>query len=205
MRKVLYICAVAAVLTIAVAGLAVAQSGAFAGLAQPVIVTVEQAVPVEIVLALPQEDGTMLDVTAPLTVGVSLQVKIDGTGVVAVDAVGDSEAAVTVAADDAALVDGEGRAYTVDLPAGIDLVQIESQENELGELAVIGEVQNTGTAALEYVEIVGTFYDEEGVIVWTESTYLDLEIVEPGQSSPFRLLLSVPAADVASYRIQAQP
>lgn len=205
MRKVLYICAVAAVLTIAVAGLAVAQSGAFAGLAQPVIVTVEQAVPVEIVLALPQEDGTMLDVTAPLTVGVSLQVKIDGTGVVAVDAVGDSEAAVTVAADDAALVDGEGRAYTVDLPAGIDLVQIESQENELGELAVIGEVQNTGTAALEYVEIVGTFYDEEGVIVWTESTYLDLEIVEPGQSSSFRMLLSVPAADVASYRIQAQP
>lgn len=205
MRKVLYICAVAAVLTIAVAGLAVAQSGTFAGLAQPVIVTVEQAVPVEVVLALPQEDGTVLDMTAPLTVGVSLQVKIDGTGVVAVDAVGDSEAAVTVATDDAALVDGEGRAYTVDLPADIDLVQIESQENELGELAVIGEVQNTGAAALEYVEIVGTFYDEEGVIVWTESTYLDLEIVEPGQSSPFRMLLSVPAADVASYRIQAQP
>lgn len=205
MRVSLYTGIVAAVLTIAVAGLAVAQSGAFAGLAQPVIVTVEQAVPVEIVLALPQEDGTMLDVTAPLTVGVSLQVKIDGTGVVAVDAVGDSEAAVTVAADDAALVDGEGRAYTVDLPAGIDLVQIESQENELGELAVIGEVQNTGTAALEYVEIVGTFYDEEGVIVWTESTYLDLEIVEPGQSSSFRMLLSVPAADVTSYRIQAQP
>ena len=205
MRKVLYICAVAAVLTIAVAGLAVAQSGTFAGLAQPVIVTVEQAVPVEVVLALPQEDGTVLDMTAPLTVGVSLQVKIDGTGVMAVDAVDDSKAAVTVAADDAALVDGEGRAYTVDLPADIDLVQIESQENELGELAVIGEVQNTGAAALEYVEIVGTFYDEEGVIVWTESTYLDLEIVEPGQSSPFRMLLSVPAADVASYRIQAQP
>ncbi len=205
MRKVLYICVVVAVLTIAVAGLAVAQSGALAGLAQPMIVTVEQAVPVEIVLALPQDDGTMLDVTAPLTVGVSLQVRIDGTGVVAVDAAGDSKTAVTVATDDAALVDGEGRAYTVDLPAGIDLVQIESQENELGELAVIGEVQNTGAAALEYVEIVGTFYDEEGVIVWTESTYLDLEIVEPGQSSPFRMLLSVPAADVASYRIQAQP
>jgi len=42
---------------------------------------------------------------------------------------------------DAALVDAAGRAYTVDMPAGIELLQIGSQENGLGELVLIGEAQ----------------------------------------------------------------
>lgn len=211
MRKYIPMATIVAIaLTIFLAGIAIAQSGALAGLVQPVIVTVEQLVPVEVTLALPQEDGSVITTTAPFTVGVSLQIKIDGNQVIAVAPAAEAEPAevaveVVESETDAALVDAAGRAYTIDLPAGIELLQIGSQENGLGELVLIGEVQNTGDAPLEYVEIIGTFYDADGAMVWTDSTYLDLETIEPGQSSPFRMLPSVSASDVASYRIQAQP
>lgn len=77
-------------LLILLAGVAIAQSGALPGLTQPVLVTVSQSIPADITLAIPQEDGAVLTVTAPITVGVNLQITIDGVHVVAVEA-GDTE------------------------------------------------------------------------------------------------------------------
>lgn len=68
------------------ASIAIAQSGALPGLTQPVLVTVSQSIPADITLAIPQEDGAVLTVTAPITVGVNLQITIDGAHVVAVEA-----------------------------------------------------------------------------------------------------------------------
>lgn len=109
MRKYLALAAVvAAALTVFLAGIAVAQSGALAGLAQPVIVTVEQLVPVDVTLALPQDDGSVITTTAPLTVGVSLQIKIDGNQVVAVAPAAEAEPAeVAVATEEPAVEDAE--------------------------------------------------------------------------------------------------
>lgn len=99
---------IAIALALLLAGLAVAQSGALAGLAQPVIVTVDQLVPVEVTLAIPQDDGSVLDVTAPLTVGVSLQIKIDGNHVIAVEPAAEAEPAeVAVATATPAVEDAE--------------------------------------------------------------------------------------------------
>ncbi len=64
--------------TLFLVGLAAAQTGAFAGLTQPLLVTVEQVVPVDVTVALPQADDTVLTATVPLTVAVNLQIKIDG-------------------------------------------------------------------------------------------------------------------------------
>ena len=64
--------------TLFLVGLAAAQTGAFAGLTQPLLVTVEQVVPVDVTVAIPQADDTVLTATVPLTVGVNLQIKIDG-------------------------------------------------------------------------------------------------------------------------------
>lgn len=84
---------VVVVLTVFLAGIAVAQSGVLAGLAQPVVVSIEQLVPVDVTLALPQQDGSVITTTAPLTVGVSLQIKIDGNHVVAVAPAAEAEPA----------------------------------------------------------------------------------------------------------------
>ncbi len=81
---------VLAILLALAGGAAIAQTGVLAGLTQPFVVSIEQQVPVEVTLALPMEDGTVITATAPITVGVSLQVKIDGAHVVAVSS---SEAA----------------------------------------------------------------------------------------------------------------
>lgn len=81
-----YTPALAFTLLLTLAGLAIAQTGAVPGLTQPILVTVTQAVPADITLAIPQDDGAVLTVTAPITVGVNLQITIDGAHVVAVEA-----------------------------------------------------------------------------------------------------------------------
>ena len=109
MRKYLASAAiVATVLTVFLASLAVAQSGALVGLAQPVIVTVDQLVPVDVTLAIPQDDGSVITTTAPLTVGVSLQIKIDGNHVIAVEPTAEAEPAeVGVATEEPVVEDVE--------------------------------------------------------------------------------------------------
>ena len=61
---------------------ALGQGGQLAGLVQPQVVSIEQLVPVDVTLAVPLDDGSVVTATAPITVGISLQVKIDGAGVV---------------------------------------------------------------------------------------------------------------------------
>lgn len=99
MRKWIVVVGAIGLIVLAV-GVAVAQDGVLAGLMQPTVVTIEQAVPVNITLALPQEDGSVITTTAPLTVGISLQVKIDGQNVVAVTTTGEaSDASAAVATE----------------------------------------------------------------------------------------------------------
>lgn len=81
-----YTPAVAVALLLLLAGIAIAQTGAVPGLVQPVLVTVNQVIPADITLAIPQDDGAVLTVTAPITVGVNLQITLDGAHVVAVEA-----------------------------------------------------------------------------------------------------------------------
>lgn len=70
-------------LAIMLAGYAAAET-VLPGLAQPVLVVVEQVVPADITLTIPQDDGATITVTAPISVGVNLQITIDGANVLAV-------------------------------------------------------------------------------------------------------------------------
>lgn len=95
--KEVVIIGIAAVATLFVVGFAAAQSNVFAGLAQPILVAIDQTVPADVTLAIPQDDGTILTTTVPITVGVSLQIAIDGASVVSVEpAVSTEDPAVTV-------------------------------------------------------------------------------------------------------------
>lgn len=98
MSRISSILVLAGLLVLAAVGAAVGQAGVLAGLVQPFVVNIEQQVPVEVTLALPMDDGTVITATAPITVGVSLQVKIDGAQVVAVTSGEAEPAAATVEA-----------------------------------------------------------------------------------------------------------
>lgn len=74
-----------ALTTLFLVGLAAAQTGALAGLAQPILVTVAQSIPADITVAIAQEDGEVIEATIPITLGVNVQITIDGASVVSVE------------------------------------------------------------------------------------------------------------------------
>ena len=72
-----------------------------------------------------------------------------------------------------------------------------------GTYYVVGEVVNTTEDNLRFVEVLASFYDAEGQLVGTGSTFTELNIVEAGGSAPFRLATLDPPPSVASYKLRA--
>ena len=55
---------------------------------------------------------------------------------------------------------------------------------------IVGEVLNNGTSTVEFVEITVSFYDSNGLLVGTESSYADPSTIEPNSKSPFQIFIS---------------
>jgi hypothetical protein len=53
---------------------------------------------------------------------------------------------------------------------------------------VVGEVRNNTTVPMRYAKIVATLYDNAGMVVDTDFTYTELDVIPPGDKSPFRLV-----------------
>ncbi|WP_051963008.1 fibronectin type III domain-containing protein [Mesoaciditoga lauensis] len=73
------------------------------------------------------------------------------------------------------------------------ILQTNSYVDSIGYLNVIGVVQNDGTENLKYVEIDATFYDKNNNVVGSNFTYTYMDILTPGQKSPFDVFISKPA------------
>ena len=187
-----------------------AQDDIFASLVQPLVVNVQQAVPVDVTLAVDLGDGEIVEVTTPITVAVAMQVKIDGSGVVAVTA-GEAETPVVeVAQEEAqavggALVDSEERAYEIEAPDDIAVANVASSVNVLDMLEIIGEITNDGSDTLKYVQAIATLYDAEGNMLSVDTGFASVKEMAPGQTSPFQVMSMTAGDDVASYRLQVQP
>jgi hypothetical protein len=63
---------------------------------------------------------------------------------------------------------------------------------------VVGEVQNNGNTALEYVWIEATFYDQNGIEQSTSEGFALLHIMLPGEISPFRIQSHV-SSETSTY------
>lgn len=61
--------------------------------------------------------------------------------------------------------------------------------NDADLFHIVGEVQNTGTEAAEFVQIVASFYNENGQFVGTSFTYTTPDTVSPGTKAPFDIQL----------------
>lgn len=62
--------------------------------------------------------------------------------------------------------------------------------DSLGYYHVVGEVQNTGDQAVNFVKVTATFYDSSDVVVATEFTYTILDVILPDRKSPFDIILT---------------
>lgn len=74
----------------------------------------------------------------------------------------------------------------------------------LGYMHIVGEVENTGSDTLTFVEVVASLYDAQGTLIGAESTYASLSILPPGQASPFHIISLGDASNVVTYKLQAQ-
>jgi hypothetical protein len=72
-------------------------------------------------------------------------------------------------------------------------------------LHVAGEVRNTTTDYIDYVEITGTFFDASGQVVASEYTFTHVDLVAPGASAGFDLGLANGAGlGVSRYELAVQ-
>jgi hypothetical protein len=83
-----------------------------------------------------------------------------------------------------------GATPTPPTPNGVLILGHSEDGSDFGSLYIVGEVKNNLSSMVNYVQIVGTFYDAGGTIIDSDFTYTDLDYLRPGEKSPFRLIIS---------------
>lgn len=79
--------------------------------------------------------------------------------------------------------------FQVKADAQVELLNSSSYIDSLGWFNVVGEVQNVGDQAVDYVRISATFYDSNDTVVDTAYTYSTLDVILPNRKSPFDIVL----------------
>ena len=62
-----------------------------------------------------------------------------------------------------------------------------SHRTTIDTLEVVGEVENQGVENIEDLKILATFYDEQETVIGADYAYAKIDILVPGQTSPFSL------------------
>jgi hypothetical protein len=70
------------------------------------------------------------------------------------------------------------------------IMSVGDSKNSLGWLEVVGEVENQGDALSTYTEVVGTFYDVNGKVVYVGFTFASPSDVPPASKYGFKITVS---------------
>lgn len=73
---------------------------------------------------------------------------------------------------------------------GVLILGSSQTSTDFGSTYIVGEVRNNLSDVVEYVQIVGSFYDSSGLLIDTDFTYTDLDYLRPAEKSPFKLIIS---------------
>ena len=73
-----------------------------------------------------------------------------------------------------------------------------------GWYRVTGEVRNPHGFAVKFPEIVATYYNGAHEVIRVEANLAQVNPLEPGQSSPFEVVLTDPPADLQHYALQTE-
>jgi hypothetical protein len=88
----------------------------------------------------------------------------------------------------------------------VEILSHNSYTDSLGFLHVVGEVKNNSPSLVEFVKIIGTFYDANDEVVGTHFTYTNPSDLVRGSKAPFDLILtsaSIPISDIDHYNLAA--
>lgn len=67
----------------------------------------------------------------------------------------------------------------------ISIISVRSYIDQYGFYHLVGEVQNNLKVTASFVKIVATFYDSSGRVVGTDFTFTMVDVLRPGEKSPF--------------------
>ncbi|MEZ4726818.1 MAG: LysM peptidoglycan-binding domain-containing protein [Caldilineaceae bacterium] len=71
----------------------------------------------------------------------------------------------------------------------------------IGNLWILGEVQNEHETALEQVQVAVVLLNDEGEELVRKEAFVALDLIDPGQRAPFALLFEPPVPPFASYQV----
>jgi hypothetical protein len=121
------------------------------------------------------------------------------------------------AAFDLVLLDGSGLGVsrhelvvhgevTADRPAAGLVIQGDSAGiDAAGDYVVSGQVVNQSGGAVEFVKVIGTFYDSAGTVVRSDFTYTELDEIPPGGTDTFELIIAEGgSAGIATYSLRIE-
>lgn len=83
----------------------------------------------------------------------------------------------------------------------IGILSSSSYHDSIGALHVVGEAVNNTDQPVQFVRISAAYYDAAGAILDTDFTYTELDVLDPGQASPFQLITLDPPAGIDSYKL----
>ena len=91
-------------------------------------------------------------------------------------------------------------------PRGLQILSHSSSIDQLDYLEIVGEIQNLQNNSASYVEVIGTFYDQNGTVIGCDYTFTDPTDLAGGQTGPFKIVFMYEALSslVSSYTLTAQ-
>lgn len=190
---------------------AIAQEGQ--AVLEPLVIKVEQQVPAQAEVQIPDGNGGTTSATIPLTLDVALQVKIQGDEVSLTGTGEMPEAIVSVAEGPVETTDMAGVKVTIENQAGVSVLQINSRDM-LGGFYAEGIVINGSERTVSAAELAATFYNAAGEVLGYQTgqlgfTGMGLDKVPPGAMAPFiispGLSGGVDASQVDHYEVEVKP
>ena len=88
----------------------------------------------------------------------------------------------------------------------LQILSDNSFTDSIGYMHVVGEVQNNGATNAQFVQVTGTFYDNNNQVVGTHFTYTNPSDIPAGDKAPFEIILSsasVPVSEINHYNLIA--
>jgi hypothetical protein len=85
----------------------------------------------------------------------------------------------------------------------VELISHKIERSDENSNKFIGKVQNMINKNVEYIIIIATFYDENGKIIESKSTYTKPNSLKPNMIASFEMMLTdnVPSNNITSYDV----
>ena len=89
---------------------------------------------------------------------------------------------------------------------GLEITSNSSYTDSIGDVHIVGQIQNTGSATSSATEIFATCYDSSGKVVDTGLTFANPQDITSGGTAPFEIIITDPTQIplIASYSLTAQ-